>query len=198
MSTSPGAVDRIRSLEDLESVATRELKTSLSPNFMLSSAALMQSFSLIIGTIPAPRSSSSKSRIALWRARTSRSSRVSSIWATHTPKGANSSPQVCIKMPCPTAAHICTELVFLGRDFSPSLPMPSPTAPELTSIGFQPPLSASATWAHIAPMRAVSSSPIPRVRTPVPSFMTILLSRVPAISGPPRGAPRPLRGVRFS
>ena len=187
MSTSPGAVERIRSLEDLESAATRELNTSLSPNFILSSTALMQSFSLIIGTIPSPRSSSSRSRIALWRARTSRSSRVSSIWATHTPNGANSSPHVCIRMPWPTAAHICTELVFLGRDFSPSRPIPSPTAPELTSIGFQPLLSASATWAHIAPMRAVSSSPIPWVSTPVPSFITIFLLRIPAISGPPRG-----------
>ena len=94
MSISPGAVDKIIRRADFENAATSELSTSLSPNFIYSPAALMQSFSLIIGTIPLSRSSSSRSRIALWRGRRSRSSRVSRICATHSPHDSNSSDHV--------------------------------------------------------------------------------------------------------
>jgi len=50
--------------------------------------------------------------------------------------------------------------------------MPRPTAPDETTITSVPRARSAAIWPQTQVIRAVSSSPMPEVRTPVPSLIT--------------------------
>ncbi len=132
MSMRPGILERMKSWSALLTLATRADSVSLSPNFI--SEALTVSFSLTIGTVPLLSSRSMVLKTALWRCLARRSSRVRSICATVSPCGSNPFCQVFIRIVCPTAAQACSMASSFGRCSNANLPIPRPTAPELTSM----------------------------------------------------------------
>ena len=146
-SRSPSTVVRSTSASARTSFTMSEESQSLSPNVRpLSSSSATTSFSFTTGTMPARTRWSSERRTLAARRRSSKSACVSSTWPIFTPAAPKRFSYSEMKRAWPTAAHICTSLTCVGRDFSPSASTPAATAPEETKMTSRPALRSSQSW----------------------------------------------------